>query len=54
MRENMKNHVDPEYFEKAVEMHYNPSGKETGYDVLQLGCYWVFYGTYGILINDVL
>ncbi len=39
-----ENHVDPEYFEKAVEMHYNPQVKRPDITYFNLGAIGCFMG----------
>ena len=39
-----ENHVDPEYFEKAVELHYNPQVKRPDITYFNLGAIGCFMG----------
>ena len=39
-----ENHIDPEYFEKAVEMHYNPQVKRPDITYFNLGAIGCFMG----------
>src|SRR5210317_2401457 len=39
-----ENHIDPDYFEKAVEMHYNPSVKRPDITYFNLGAIGCFFG----------
>ena len=39
-----ENHIDPEYFEKAVEMHYNPHVKRPDITYFNLGAIGCFMG----------
>lgn len=39
-----ENHVDPQYFEKAVEMHYNPQVKRPDITYFNLGAIGCFMG----------
>jgi hypothetical protein len=46
--------IDPEYFEKAVEMHYNPQVKRPDITYFNLGAIGAFMGHTGILTRDAL
>jgi hypothetical protein len=39
-----ENHIDPEYFEKALEMHYNPSVKRPDITYFNMGAIGCFMG----------
>ena len=44
-----ENHIDPEYFEKAVEMHYNPQVKRPDITYFNLGAIGAYMGHTGIM-----
>ena len=44
-----EDHIDPEYFEKAVEMHYNPQVKRPDITYFNLGAIGAYMGHTGIM-----
>src|SRR6056300_1364505 len=44
-----ENHIDPDYFEKAIEMHYNPSVKRPDITYFNLGAIGAYLGHINIM-----